>query len=439
MSTSTMALNANVSTIFDSPEAQFDADSRSFELCVVQVDALFDDDRAAHETFHTEVNDQLQRLGQLDEKKKGHQHQLRSLQVELDELHIQMDELRSRIDSKNMQITDHCDQIKACRQEGESLLALMDQRDAARKQQNIACEKAVDEALTKAREFAVAMHRTEAILRASPNKRPREEAPSQQTTGQLPSELPRDTDRPVKRLRIPESLSPGPWNQLPFPRVSTNDNSGPSQSKAITSSPSKTLYAPGSTEKSLGPSQSTAGGPTPGTQPFVPRVMTRNERRQLAKASKLAEADRTIFFEDVFKRGEPRHQIINHPPGSATFWILECAEHRIQFGSDALVMTTQHACGLSHHEINATPSRMVDKFGKLVWCCTAEKAAVNNEMCAELEEKALQRMNRSEARMEQDGSQRDAVVASEQKQNQPGHVRVKSEESEDTIVVSLTM
>lgn len=140
-----------------------------------------------------------------------------------------------------------------------------------------------------------------------------------------------------------------------------------------------------------------------------------------------AKAKRTIFFEDVFRGGEPRHEIVNYPFNSSRFFILECAENRIQFGSSALAGATEHVCSAAHGQTDASPFDVLVAFGKVVWHCNARKAEVNNKICAEHEARALQEVNRSSAREETGSSISSARVEQAETKDEPTDVRIKRE------------
>jgi hypothetical protein len=106
---------------------------------------------------------------------------------------------------------------------------------------------------------------------------------------------------------------------------------------------------------------------------------------------------------------------------------LECAEHRIQFGSSALAGATEHVCGAAHGQTDASPFDVLVAFGKVVWHCNAQKAEVNNRICAEHEARALQEVNRSSAREETGSSRSSSRVEQAETKDEASDVSIKRE------------
>ncbi|KAL6406046.1 hypothetical protein AUP68_10607 [Ilyonectria robusta] len=107
------------------------------------------------------------------------------------------------------------------------------------------------------------------------------------------------------------------------------------------------------------------------------------KRRQIDREPLLAEAKKTVDFEEVFQDGRARtkHVIVQFPTGVGAWYILQCAKHDLSFKDNLMERAATHLSGKEHGWSSQAPAVVVIKhLGVQVLGCNKTLANKNNSV-----------------------------------------------------------
>ena len=107
-----------------------------------------------------------------------------------------------------------------------------------------------------------------------------------------------------------------------------------------------------------------------------PNEILTNEQRPAKRLS----TQRSITFDEVYQDGNAdfKHIIVEHPAGSADFYIVKCDDHGVHFGIKPLQGAAKHLASRMHHHQSKEFNVAIETLGFRVIGCNAELVRKNN-------------------------------------------------------------